>query len=232
MSPILKEGFYDESDRGRKELYEDPAYVGFGTAGTNLIAGNLSRPGPDGEPVGAATSPNLPDLTYLDRELVPTRSKSRKVEYDNPDGGERVRLDLLFGASEGGDSRPDELAPVVAEVKALGDESVYYALIQGLNCCAQLASAAQRKRLSAAYPRLSAECPMELWIVLAEHNSRGAEKEEMARLSYEIAQDLMGRDDIRAYLSAIRCVEAEVNIALSDREDSTTWSTPSIGGLR
>jgi len=224
--PNIEEGFYDGGNEGRKTLYEDPAYVGFGNAGTNLIAGNLSRPGSDGQPVGASTSPDLPDLIYLDRELVPTRSRSQEVGYDDPDGGERVRLDLLFGASRYGTALKGELAPVVAEVKALSDENVYYALIQGLNCCAQLSSTAQRDRLAETYHELSAECPMELWIVLAEHNSRGPEKAEMARLAHEIVQVFMQKDGIADHLSAIRCVDAEVNIALTDRSGSATWSVP------
>jgi len=220
--PDTGEAFHDSD--GRKDLYEDPNYVGFGQAGTNLIAGNLSRLGPDRQPVGPTTGHDLPDLTYLDRELVPTRSKTHEVEYEGGGKGERVRLDLLFGANYRKAEGPGGQIPVVAEVKALGDESVYYALIQGLNCCAQLSSGAQRERLSNAYESLDPELPMELWIVLAEHNSRGPEKEEMARLARQIAEQFIDAAGIGRYLAAIRCVDTEIDISFKQRDDLMSWA--------
>jgi hypothetical protein len=148
---------------------------------------------------GASTQLPLPPLTYVDRELVPSRTTS-PARFERS-LGTKLRLDLLF--SNGG-------RPVVAEVKAVSDENVYYALIQGLALCAQLAPAAQRKRLTKRYPELNETGPLELWIILASHNSRGRDKAEMLKLSRDIAGRLLRYQRVAKCLSAIICVDAQI----------------------
>ena len=166
---------------------------------TSRLAAAIEEEDERGEILGVETEMGLPDLLYLDRELVASRTSSPS-EYEDS-AGTVVRLDLLFSATG---------KPAIAEVKAGGDENVYYALIQGLASCAQLAPEKQRQRLSREYPALSEDGPLELWIVLFEHNSRGEEKREMVGLANEIAEGLMSDDRVTEHLGAIRCVEANL----------------------
>jgi hypothetical protein len=61
-----------------------------------------------------------------------------------------------------------------------------------------------------AYEGLSAEGPLEVFIVLSEHNSRGEDKGAMIGLSREIAGQLIAFPGVSEVLSAIRCVDAEI----------------------
>jgi hypothetical protein len=146
---------------------------------------------------GIKVSDDLPELRYLDRELVPSRTTSPS-RFERPEGT-KLRLDLLLSAGK---------RPVIAEVKALSDENAYYALVQGLAVCAQLTPAAQRERLANSYSGLAETGPIELWIVLADHNSRGTDKAEMLELTREIAVRLLQRPSISTTFAAINCVDA------------------------
>jgi hypothetical protein len=164
-----------------------------GSPVTNRLAARI-------ESAGIAIKGDLPELRYLDREIVPSRTTGER-HFEEPDEGTRLRIDLLLAT---------ESRPVVCEVKALGDENAYYALIQGLAGVAQLAPPKQRTRMKKAYPGLSDEVPLELFIVLSRHNSRGEDKGAMADLSREIAEQLIVFPGVSEVLSAIRCVDAEI----------------------
>ena len=154
------QAFYDERDPDALKGWLDQ-----GDPTTDRLAARIERD-------GVETQSPLPALTYIDRELVPSRTTG-PAHFEHPEGT-KIRLDLLFSIKG---------QPVVAEVKALGDENAYYALIQGLAACAQLAPSAQRKRLRKRYGDLKVDGPVQLWIVLANHNSRGRDKAALLTIS-------------------------------------------------
>jgi hypothetical protein len=89
------------------------------------------------------------DFTYLDRELVTTRTTSsrRQPHIQLPD--HQLRLDLLL-ASPGG-------VPIVGEIKIKRDRDLSYALIQALASVALLSTPDQVIRLATHYaPYLAA----------------------------------------------------------------------------
>lgn len=181
-----KEGFHD----GRAPL--GPAWHEQGSPTTNRLAARL-------ETAGVQVDSNLPHVAFLDRELTPSRTTSPS-DFAQPKGTV-ITLDLLLSAGA---------QPVVAEVKAGGDESAYYALIQALTACAQLAPPAQRQRLAEHYPTLGTSEPLALWIVLSEHNSRGEGKAKMLKLARVIAAGLLEHRSVSTWISEIRCVNAEL----------------------
>jgi hypothetical protein len=159
---------------------------------TNRLAARL-------ETDGLEVTGSLPPVTYVARELTPSRTTSPS-NFGRPQGT-KITLDLLLGAGT---------RPVVAEVKAQSDENVYYALIQGLAACAQLAPPAQRHRLATYCPPLDASSPLALWIVLADHNSRGEDKKAMVGLAKDISEALLAQERVTRWVNEIRCVEAEL----------------------
>jgi hypothetical protein len=94
----------------------------------------------------------------VDRELVPLRTQGHGEEMSSRSRRSR-RLDLLLRAA---DDRP-----VIAEVKARSDQHPFYGFIQALMHVSQLASPAQRKRLSACYPDLEPSGPVDVCLILA-----------------------------------------------------------------
>lgn len=81
-----------------------------------------------------------PELTfrYVDRELIPTRTRPR-LKFAAA-GGAELRVDVILANVESG-------RPIVAELKIAADKDPYTALVQALAAAAQLAPAAQRQRL-------------------------------------------------------------------------------------
>jgi hypothetical protein len=49
-----------------------------------------------------------------------------------------------------------------------------------------------------------------LWIVLADHNSRGEDKKAMVGLARDISEALLAQESVRRWVNEIRCVEAEL----------------------
>lgn len=185
--PRVREAFYDVRPATSLDRWREP-----GSPNTNRLAARL-------ETHGARSNPPLPEVSYVDRELTPSRTTSPAHFEDGV--GTRIILDLLLRTGD---------QPIVAEVKARGDENTYYALIQALAACAQLAPPAQRARLVEKYPDLAPKGPLQLWIVLASHNSRGRDKGELVTMSRDIAAALLRVDGVADNLSAIACVDAVV----------------------
>lgn len=94
--------------------------------------------------------------TYADRELVPLRTAGQDPATSALSRASR-RLDLLLRDSDG--------TPVVAEVKAKGDQHPFYGMVQVLLLAAQLASQAQRSRLATFHGMKGG--PMDVCLVLA-----------------------------------------------------------------
>ena len=185
--PRAREAFYDARPATSLERWREP-----GTPSTNRLAARL-------ETHGARVTSPLPEVSYVDRELTPSRTTSPSHFEDGL--GTRIILDLLLRAGN---------RPIVAEVKAGGDEHAYYALIQALAACAQLAPPAQRARLAEKYPDLAPSGPLQLWIVLADHNSRGRDKGELVTMSHDIAAAVLRVDGVSQHLSTIACINAAI----------------------
>jgi hypothetical protein len=101
-------------------------------------------------------------IEYVARELVPLRTAGQGREMSRRSRRSR-RLDLVLRAPDG--------APVVTEVKAKTDQHPFYGVIQALMHVSQLASPAQRKRLTGRFPTLVSSGPVDVCLILAA-NSR------------------------------------------------------------
>lgn len=85
-------------------------------------------------------------FTYIDREIVPARTKSGAVFEDGKPISTALRLDLLLANAR-------DAVPIVGEVKVAMDKDPYFALIQALTLAAHLATPSQRRRLQEVYAR-------------------------------------------------------------------------------
>ena len=104
--------------------------------------------GAEGEPLG---------WTYVARELVPLRTSGQGAETSALSRASR-RVDLLLADAE--------RTPVVTEVKAKSDQHPFYGTVQALLLAAQLASPAQRRRLTT-HHGVKPDGPIDLCLVLA-----------------------------------------------------------------
>ncbi|MBY0522263.1 MAG: hypothetical protein K2R98_02630 [Gemmataceae bacterium] len=201
----VAEPFYPDRPP-RKEL-PDPA-------GTDGIGGTLSltallKAAGTAEVTG---SPEL-DFTYIDRELVPARTTGNAT-FENDERSIRVRrLDWLLANSR------DKL-PIIAEVKVGNDKNPFYALVQLLMYAAELATASQLARLQQHYPdRFAFPLPkdggavstgpvMDLYIVLSNYNPRSGVRQEILEGTSQLAQQLVVKKGVSAYVRRIACLDA------------------------
>lgn len=115
-------------------------------------------------------------FTYLDRELHPLRGLATAAGVEES-RVERRYLDLLL--------RSDDATPILSELKIKTDSLPYSALIQLLMHTVELSGAAQRRRLSAAFPSLSSKGPVDLYVL-----SYGEPNKTFDRVSRISAQEI------------------------------------------
>jgi hypothetical protein len=87
----------------------------------------------------------MAEFSYVDREVVPSRTVPTTVFDDGSRATTDPRIDLLFVDEADG-------TPIAAEVKVGWDKTPFVALIQGLAGATQLATPNQRARLCTQYP--------------------------------------------------------------------------------
>jgi hypothetical protein len=133
------------------------------------------------------------------------------------------RLDLVLRASHG--------RPVIAEVKAKTDQHPFYGFIQALMHVSQLASAAQRERLSACYQELESNGPVDVCLILAGNaryffepeggwKRKPAFKPRLAAEAQRLCQGFTADGRAKDYVRAIRWLEGSMlggNLAFSER---------------
>lgn len=122
------EAFYDT---GRKRLPANPTRLGSTLEVASRLEGSRPR---------RVLGDDDLSFVYVDRELVPARTKSGAVFADGKSIRTALRLDLLLA------NKHDRL-PIVAEVKVAMDKDPFFALIQALTLAAQLVTPQQLDRL-------------------------------------------------------------------------------------
>lgn len=152
----VDEEFYEKVARGkiggRKALPKKPK----GISSTLEVAARLSGSG-----VRRVLGADELDFTYVDRELVPARTKSGATFAGGGSIRTAPRLDLLLASADG-------RLPIVAEVKVAMDKDPFFALVQALTLSAQLATPSQFERLRRCYgQRLATASQLDIYLLLA-----------------------------------------------------------------
>jgi hypothetical protein len=132
----VDEDFYDEVPP-RKPLPAKPK----GLDSTVEVAARLS-----GRGAKRVLGDDRLSFVYVDRELVPARTKSGAVFADGKSIRSGLRLDLLL-------ANRDDGTPIIGEVKVAQDKDPFFALIQALTHAAYLSTPSQRKRLARVYSK-------------------------------------------------------------------------------
>jgi hypothetical protein len=134
------------------------------------------------------------DFVYLDREIVPTRTKPA-LPYDGEDGAS-LRIDLVLVNALTG-------RPIVGELKIASDKDPYSGLVQALAATAQMTTASQRQRLVTHSEReglhrrlplpladFDKEPKMDIYVLLAEFPKRGRHRFAQLERAAELAGEL------------------------------------------
>jgi hypothetical protein len=124
------------------------------------------------------------DFTYLDRELVTTRTTSSRRQPNVQLPGHQLRLDVLLAAHDG--------VPIVGEIKIKRDRDVSYALIQSLACVSLLSTPHQVSRLATHYaPHLAAphseNPPFRIYLIAVPRTDRATYLSELDAIAHELA---------------------------------------------
>jgi hypothetical protein len=149
------------------------------------------------------------DFTYVDRELVPARTKSGAMFADGRNIRTALRLDLLLA------NRRDRL-PIVGEVKVAMDMDPFFALVQGLTLAAHLVSPSQRERMKRVYPRqgLRDSGKLDVYLLLAEAPAAGTYWFDLREAAAHMSEALMGQRDVAQSVRRIAAVDLDL---LGDR---------------
>jgi hypothetical protein len=143
-------------------------------------------------------------ITYVERELVPTRTTG-EAEYSNGEGARRlIRFDLLLAGE----------LPILSELKLPKDNaSAFYALIQLLTAMSEMASQSQRYRLwqhyadrLSAYPRGTR---FDLFLIFYRFNCRSKPKMEILNLTDRLARQLLTFKEINSHVRQIVALDSD-----------------------
>lgn len=129
------------------------------------------------------------DFDFVDREVVPSRTKPRTVFTDGSPAQNQPRVDALLV------NRSDRL-PIVAEIKVSRDKTPFVALVQALAGAAQLVTKAQRDRLQAQYPSACFEFGVtaeviDIYLIFANPPGPARYWHELRRCTSRLAEDLV-----------------------------------------
>lgn len=159
-----------------------------------------------------------PDLNfrYVEREIIPTRTKPALPFADSE--GAPVRVDLILANASSG-------RPIVGELKIGSDKDPFTGLVQALASAAQLCSSAQRERLrqlpqGSHLATETAEPLVDIYVLLANFPSTGRHRFEQLQVAVEIARNLeskslcegLGRVSVLALSGAGGTVSATTEI--------------------
>lgn len=110
------------------------------------------------------------DFAYVEREIIPTRTRPQ-AGFDREEG-KHVRVDLVLANAK---SR----RPIVAELKIAHDKDAYTALVQALAGASQLVSTSQRERLAKLripVASMEDEPQIDVYVLLAQFPTRGRDR--------------------------------------------------------
>lgn len=129
------------------------------------------------------------DFDFVDREVVPSRTKPKTVFTDGSSAQNQPRVDALLV------NRSDRL-PIVAEIKVGRDKTPFVALVQALAGATQLVTKAQRDRLQAQYPsarfefRVAAEF-IDIYLMFVNPPGPARYWHDLRRYTSRLADDLV-----------------------------------------
>jgi hypothetical protein len=147
--------------------------------------------------VAVAGAPDL-NFTYIDREIIPTRTQHRPT-YEDGAKGKQVRVDLVLAHANSG-------RPIIGELKIRADKDPYTGLVQALAGASQLVSPAQRERLTHLGPLASAqdEPLIDVYVLLGEYPKTGRDRFAQLDCAAKLASRLQHQPQIRKHIGRIR----------------------------
>lgn len=148
-------------------------------------------------------APGALDFSYVDRELLVTRTTKahRDPGFTPPEQG--LRLDVLLASLD--------RSPIVGEIKIKRDRDLSYALIQALACVSLLATANQRARLQRHYPELfwrSDSRPFDVYLIAVPRTDRDTFLSQLDGIARDLASELLKLDSITAVVRRVALIHA------------------------
>lgn len=142
---------------------------------------------------------------YIDRELVPTRTKSGAVFADGKGIRSGLRLDLLLANRHDG-------TPIIGEVKVAQDKDPFFALIQALTHAAYLTTPSQLKRLARVYSKrkIKVARKVDVYLLLAEAPAAATYWFELREAARRLAARLAEQESITEVVRQIAAVDLDL----------------------
>lgn len=190
------EDFYDPVPP-RTTLPKKPKGLG----STVEVAARLSGQGPK-----RVLGDDRLSFVYIDRELVPARTKSGAVFADGKSIRSGLRLDLLLANRHNG-------APIIGEVKVAQDKDPFFALIQALTHAAHLSTPSQLKRLARVYSKkktIKVGKKLDVYLLLAEAPAAATYWFELREAARRLAARLVEQEPITDGVRRIAAVDLDL----------------------
>jgi hypothetical protein len=147
-------------------------------------------------------------FTFVDYDISPFRTTGSESE-EGRSGSGAGGIDLLLAASDGS-------LPVIVEIKAPGDTSLFMAFVQALTYAVEMSTPAQRSRLDRAYPdrfRWFADGPWVDLCLLTVHSKCDERSEEFVRLTHQLCDaTVIPATAIGDLVRSVDCFEVTFNI--------------------
>lgn len=189
------EDFYDPAPP-RTPLPKKPKGLG----STVEVAARLSGGGPK-----RVLGDDRLSFLYIDRELVPARTKSGAVFADGKSIRSGLRLDLLLA------NRHDGTA-IIGEVKVAQDKDPFFALMQALTHTAYLSTPSQLKRLSRVYSekRINVGKKLDVYLLLAQAPAAATYWFELREAARRLAARLIEQESLTDAVRRIAAVDLDL----------------------
>lgn len=142
-------------------------------------------------------------FTYVEREVVPTRTRPASQFTDN--GGKQVRVDLILANAATG-------RPIIAELKIATDKDPFTGLVQALAGASQLVSPQQRRRLTSLRKGVASvdrEPLVDIYVLLGRFPARGRHRFDQLARATAIAEELENQSAIQRHVGCIRILALE-----------------------
>lgn len=151
------------------------------------------------------------DFTFVDREIIPSRTTSKARFLSGESANRGKRLDWLLKNADG--------TMIVAEVKVATDKNSFFALIQCLMYAAELVTDSQQKRMAQWYngtfrfPDLNDKgdpsAPVcDIYLVLHRYNFDDDLLSKLFQCTRQVSRKLMEHEAVSGYIRRIACLEA------------------------